>query len=141
MSLAEQIVGTWLLVSSVDIDKDGTVTDTWGQNPLGTYMFDANGRFAQILTRSDLPVVPNRTQTTADQAIAVVLGSIAMFGSYRIDEEAETITVRFEASTFAKFKGTEATRSIVMASPDDLMIRNSARSGGSRGESVWRRAK
>lgn len=140
MSLAEQLIGTWLLVSSVDVLDDGTRQPAWGDQPLGTYMFDATGRFSQIVLRSDLPIVDNRAQTTSDQAMAVATGSIAMFGTYSIDEGASTMTVQFEGSTFAKFKGTEAKRGIEMPSRDKLKITNAGRSGGSRGESVWRRA-
>ena len=141
MSIAQQIVGTWTLVSSVDIDSSGTRTDTWGPNPLGTYMFDSNGRFAQILLRSDLPKVANREQTTAEQAKAVVLGSIAMFGTYAVDEAANTVNVHFIGSTFAGFNGTAGKRHISMTTPDELTFSNSARAGGGKGESVWRRVK
>ena len=141
MTLAEQLVGTWTLVSSVDIAGDGTRTDTWGANPLGTYMFDGNGRFAQILLRSNLPKVSNRGETTLEQAKAVVLGSIAMYGTYTVDEAAKTVMVHFIGSTFASFNGTDGKRIIAMTSPDEFKFSNSARAGGGRGESVWRRAK
>ncbi len=140
MTLAEHLVGTWTLVSSVDIDSDGTRTDTWGANPLGTSMFDANGRFAQILIRSDLPKVANREQTTPEQAKAVVVGSIAMYGTYTVDEATKIVNVHFIGSTFASFNGTDGKRNIAMTSPDEFKFSNSARAGGGRGESVWRRA-
>ena len=40
MKLAEQLVGTWLLVSSVDIDSSGTRTDTWGSTAAHAAYFD-----------------------------------------------------------------------------------------------------
>jgi len=139
MTHAEQIVGTWVLVSSHDIEADGTRTDTWGTNPLGTYVFDANGRFAQIVMRSDLPKVSRREDTTDAQAKAVVMGSLAMFGTYTVDEAARVVKVRFEACTFASFTGTEGKRVVERISADELVFSNAGRAGGRRGESVWRR--
>jgi hypothetical protein len=140
MPLADLIVGTWVLVSSHDIEADGTRTDTWGANPLGTYMFDANGRFAQIVMRSDLPRVMRREDTSDAQAKAVVMGSLAMFGTYTVDEAARVVAVRFEACTFASFTGTEGSRVVERISADELVFSNAGRAGGRRGESVWRRA-
>lgn len=139
MSLAEQIVGTWVLVSSHDIEADGTRTDTWGAEPLGTYVFDAKGRFAQIVMRSDLPRVARREDTTDAQAKAVVMGSLAMFGTYTVDESTQVVSVRFEACTFASFTGAEGTRVVERISADELLFTNAGRAGGRRGESVWRR--
>lgn len=141
MNLSELIVGTWQLVSSVDIDSEGRRTDTWGPAPLGTYMFDANGRFTQIVMRSDLPQAPNRQETTPEQAKAIVLGSLAMFGTYAVDEQASTINVHFLASTFAGFTGTDGKRVVTKATPDEITFSNAARVGGLRGESVWQRVK
>src|SRR6266852_4428342 len=42
---AKDLVGTWTVVSAPGI----------GPNPMGMVMFDANGRFLQLLLRPDLP--------------------------------------------------------------------------------------
>lgn len=140
-TLAELIVGTWTLVSSVDIGADGSRTDTWGTNPLGTYMFDTQGRFTQIVMRSDLPKAPSRQATTPEQAKAIVLGSLATFGTYTVDEAESLVNVHFLASTFAGFTGTDGKRHATMISPDELCFSNTARVGGATGQSVWRRVK
>lgn len=140
MTLARQIVGTWVLVSSVDILADGSTTDTWGSAPYGTYMFDATGRFAQIVMRSDLPKFASRDSATPEQAKAVVAGSLAMFGTYTVDEAASTIIVAFEACTFPAFTGTQGKRVVTMTSPDEMVFSNAGRAGGAKGQSVWRRA-
>lgn len=139
MSLAQQIIGTWILVSSIDIEPDGTTSDTWGPDPLGTYMFDTDGRFTQIVMRADLPKVASRELTTPDQARAVVMGSLAMFGSYTVDEAAGVIDVHFTGCTFASFNGTSGKRRVTMVSADEMQLSNAARAGGRSGRSVWRR--
>src|SRR5262245_37050582 len=140
MTLAEQLVGTWILASSHDVAADGTRTETWGPNPLGTCMFDADGRFAQIVMRADLPKVARRDLTTPEQGRSVAVGSLAMYGTYAVDEAAQTLIVRFSGCTFASFNGTEGRRSVTMLGPDELKFTNAGRSGGTSGESVWRRA-
>lgn len=139
MSLARQIVGTWSLVSSVDIQAGGSTTDTWGSSPLGLYMFDAGGRFTQIVMRSDLPKFASRDSATPDEAKAVVAGSLAMFGTYTVDEAAGIVNVQFEACTFPAFTGTAGKRVVTMTSPDELVFTNPGRAGGAKGQSVWRR--
>lgn len=149
MSLARQIVGTWSLVSSVDILADGKATDTWGSSPHGVYMFDANGRFTQIVMRSDLPKFTSRDSATPEQAKAVVAGSLAMFGTYTVDEAAGdeasgddaagVVHVQFEACTFPAFTGTAGKRVVTMASPDEMVFTNAGRAGGAKGQSVWKR--
>lgn len=141
MTLAEQIIGTWMLVSSVDIAPDGGRADTWGPNPLGTYMFEANGHFAQMVMRSDLPVVARREDTTSKQAQDVVMGSLAMFGTYTVDETARCIDVHFIGSTFAAFNGAAGKRMVTMTSPDEMTLSNAGRAGGRVGTSVWRRVR
>lgn len=139
MSLGDLIVGAWTLVSSVDIAADGTRTETWGPNPLGCCMFDGKGNFTQMMLRCDLPRVVSRQATTAGEAKEIVLGSLAMYGKYTVDEASSTVAVHFVGSTFAAFNGTKGKRLVTMPSPEEMRISNAGRAGGGSGESVWRR--
>ena len=140
-SLKDQLVGTWILVEAIDVHPDGSRTNPWGTNPKGTYMFDASGHFAQMLLRSDLPKYKNRAEGTAEENKAVVQGSVAMYGTYSVDEPTKAIMVRFEGSTFAAFNGTDGKRTITSLTADELKTTNQATSTGTRADSVWRRAK
>src|SRR5262245_62453039 len=46
-SLKEELVGTWMLVQSTGKRPDDS--PSWGQNPSGAVVFDANGRYTSIL--------------------------------------------------------------------------------------------
>ena len=140
MTLAEYIAGTWVLVSSVDIDAEGRRSDTWGPDPLGTYTFDGHGHFAQMVMRSDLPKAPSREQTTPEQAKVIVSGSLAMYGTYTVDEANSVVNVHFTGCTFAGFTGTDGKRMVERVAHDTMRFSNAGRAGGGRGESVWRRA-
>jgi hypothetical protein len=140
-SLKEQLIGAWTLVSAVDTAPDGSKNDVFGPNPKGAYMFDANGRFTQMLMRSDLPILESRTSGTAEQHKAVAHGAIAMYGTYTVDEATKTITVNFEGSSFAKFNGASGKRIVTSITADEMRTMNPATSTGTRAESVWKRAK
>src|SRR5437868_2131029 len=48
-SLKEQLIGTWTTVSQYTILKDGQREELYGAKPIGSLMFDRNGRFSYIL--------------------------------------------------------------------------------------------
>jgi hypothetical protein len=140
-SLKNQLVGMWTLVSSTETAPDGKKADSFGDNPLGAYTFDAKGHFTQMLMRSDLPKFDNRMQGTPEQNKAVVQGTIAFYGTYAVDEATKLVTVHITGGSFAKFNGTEGKRLITSLSGDELHFTNPATSGGTSADTVWRRAK
>src|SRR5882757_668677 len=114
-SLKEQIVGTWLFVSGLDVHPDGRKVDRWGPIPRGTFMFDGNGHFAQFITRSDLPKFAAKTvdQGTAAENKAVLAGFVGSFGTYTVTEADKTIITRVEGSVFPNLVGVDQKRTIV----------------------------
>ena len=141
-SLKEQIIGTWTFVSSTNTRADGSKFDAWGANPKGTTIYDANGRYAFLLMRSDLPKATERSKTTPEQAKAVVDGSIAYYGTYTVDEATTTIALRVEGSTFSAFNGTNQKRIIKSITADEMNTVNPATSDtGIAADTIYRRAK
>src|SRR5262245_59585578 len=121
-SLKEQIVGTWTFVSALDVKPDGTKSDRWGPNPKGIFIFDANGRFAQFIARSDIPKFAARSvdQGTAEENKAVLAGLVASFGTYTVNEADKTLITRVERNIFPNLVGAEQKRLIVWLTPDEL---------------------
>jgi hypothetical protein len=140
-SLKDQLVGTWTLVSEIDTQSDGKKSEGFGPNPLGTYMFDANGHFTQMLLRADLPKYANRLQGTPDQYKAVGQGLVAYYGTYSVSEADKVITVHIVGGSFATFNNTDGKRTITSLTADELKITNPATSGGTTADTVWKRAK
>src|SRR5262245_33589066 len=56
-AIKDQIVGAWTFVSALDVHPDGRKDDRWGANPKGVFIFDKSGRYAQFISRSDLPKI------------------------------------------------------------------------------------
>jgi Lipocalin-like domain len=135
---AENLVGTWELVSIVNTAKDGTKIDVFGPTPKGVIIFGRDGHFAQFLMRPDLPkfASDNRLKGTPDENKAIVEGSIAYFGTYSVTDK--VVTQHIEASTWPSWTATDQKRSIIYANDQITLMSATASIGGSN-VSVWRR--
>jgi hypothetical protein len=138
---AKDLAGTWTLVSIVT-EQDGKKSDTFGPNPKGTLMVDANGRYVITFARADLPKVAsnNRTTATPEENKAIVQGSITHFGTLAVNTEDKTITFKIETSTFPNWDGIEQKRPFTVTG-DELKFTAPAASGGGTLTAVWKRAK
>jgi hypothetical protein len=138
---AKDLVGTWTLVSAVT-EQGGNKTDTYGPNPKGILMVDANGRYVIAIARAGLPKVAsnNRTTATPEENKAIVQGSITHFGTLSVNAADQTITFKIETATFPNFDGTEQKRPFTLTG-DDLTYTVPAASGGGTATTVWKRAK
>ena len=141
-ALKEQIVGTWMLVSSDTVQPNGTRTPTFGPNPKGIAIFDTGGRYAFAFTNSSLPKFAgnNRLNATAEENKAVVQGSLAHFGTYTVNEADRSFALRVESSSFPNWAGTEQKRPFTIVG-DDLKWTTPNASGGGSAEFVWKRTK
>src|SRR5215212_5095668 len=121
-SLKDQLVGSWTFVSAIDTRPDGTKNDRWGPNPKGSLMFDATGRFTQIISRSDLPkfAANKPDQGTVDENKAVLGGMVVSFGTYSVNEADKTITTRVEGGMYPNVTGSEQKRIISQLDADEL---------------------
>ena len=106
-SLKEQLVGTWIYVSSITTRADGSKTEN----------------------------------LNAEEAKAVVAGSIAYFGTYSIDETDKVVIPKVEGSTYANLIGTDQKRIITSLTTDELRFTNPRTPAGVTLEFVWKRAK
>jgi hypothetical protein len=140
-SLKDQLVGTWVMVSNITT-RDGTKSETFGPNPKAIAIYESNGRFAIVTTRSDLPKFAsnNRATGTADENKAVIQGSIAYFGTYSVDEAGKSLTAKIEGATFPNWVGTAQTRTISFAGDEQTQLVAVGSAGGSV-EIKWKRAK
>jgi hypothetical protein len=93
-------------------------------------MFDPNGHFSEIITRSDLPkfACNNREAGTPEENKAAMQGSIAYFGTYSVSDTDKVITFHIEGSTFPNWKGTDQKRLLKFPgtnSPGPFLLRPS----------------
>ncbi len=142
-SIKEQIVGTWLLVSWIQTRADGSKNYRFGENPKGINTFSADGHFSLVQMRANLPKISSGDplKPTPEEAVAIVQGSIAYFGTYTVDEASRTLNVELAGTTLVNQLGIVQKRKIDSISADEMHYSN-ADSVGSLGkiELVWKRA-
>ena len=143
-SLKEQIVGTWDFVMAEVTAPDGKKSFPFGETPKGILIFTPDGRFAQIHVASDVPKFAsgNRLSGTAEEYAAINRRSLALFGSYTVDEEKKTVTFKIASSTFPNWEGEAQTRTIDKLNADEFVNTNPNVAGG-RGtaSNLYRRVK
>jgi hypothetical protein len=142
-SLKDQLVGTWALASWERTNPDGSKTHAFGESPKGINMFGADGRFALIYTRSDLPKLASndRMKATPQEAKTINDGAIAYYGTYSIDEASKTITLNIESTTFPNQLGRPQKRVINSLTADELKYSNPTATAGGQIQITLKRAK
>ncbi len=141
-SLKDQLVGTWIYVSSTGTREDGSAI----QRPSlqGAVTYTADGRFHFITVRSDAPKYASgdSARPFAEEAMAIASGVVAYTGTYTLDESTKTIHVNIEASSFPNLVGAPNQRRIVTSiTEDELKFTNPRTPAGITLELVFRRAK
>jgi len=140
-STAEQIIGYWTLVS-VKNELDGKVSESFGPNPKGLFIYDRSGRYVVLQFRPDLPKFASnsRDKGTPEENKAVVLGSSVHYGTYTVNEKEGSFSLLPEAATFQNWVGVEQKR-FFSISEDELKITNPSGSTGGVSTLILKRAK
>ncbi len=142
-TLAQQIQGTWILVSIIN-EQDGKKFDVFGPNPRGVLILTPDGRFVNIIMRASLPRIAanNRVKGTAEENRAILEGTVATFGTYKVVSDKEyNVIWHVEGSTFPNWDGQDQKR-IYTVIGDELKVINPTPSIGSgKNYQVYKRAK
>ena len=140
--LKDEIVGTWIYVSSTGKRDDGSNVPR--PSLQGAVTYTADGRFHFITTRTDAPKLATKdtSRPTPEEAMAIASGSIAYTGTYTVDEATKTIHANVETSTFPNIVGAPNQRRIVtFITADEMKFTNPRTPSGVTLEFVWKRAK
>ena len=142
-SLSQQLVGTWSFIVTAAHRKDGTKADVFGPTPNGVLMFHPDGHFVMINTRPGRPKYAsgNRLQGTPDEFRETVLGSIAYFGTYSVDEARKEFILKMKGSTFPDYEGEEQVRAFTLSGDELRSVNPNPSQGGSPLDLVIRRLK
>jgi len=141
--LRQQLLGTWILVAWDQVRADGTKIQKYGSDPRGFHIFEPSGRFFAMMARPDLPklAAADPQKATAEEARAIVAGSIAYYGTYIVDEAERSVVLRVEASTFPNQLGRDLPRLIVSVTANEMTYANPvATTGGGPIQLSWKRA-
>ena len=142
-ALAQQIQGSWILVSIYNVEQDGKRVDIYGANPRGSMILTPDDRFSIILMRASLPKFASnsRMKGTVQENQAIVQGSSALFGSYSVASEADkTVNLRVEGSTFPNWDG-EVQKRVMTVVGDEMRVTIPTAMVGGTSYVIWKRAK
>jgi hypothetical protein len=141
-SLKDEVVGTWIYVSSTAKREDGSYDPR--PSLQGAVTYTADGRFHFITTLSDAPKYASgvRERPTPDEAMTTASTALAYMGTYTVDESTRTIHANIETSTFPNFVGAPNQRRIVTSiTADEMKFTNPRTPAGLTLEILWKRAK
>jgi Lipocalin-like domain len=141
-ALKKQLVGTWMLAAEENRAADGTKTSSFGGNPQGMLVIAASGRFNQMIMGDARRrfAANTRTKGTAEENQAAMLGSIAYFGTWTVDEKARTIALKITVATYANWDGVTQVRAITGITASEFRWHNPDASAGGTTELIWKRA-
>jgi len=117
------LVGAWRLESMFVRDADGKATPYWGDRPAGLIVYTANGHMAAQVydTRRPRLGVPWES-AGAEAARTAYVGLSTYFGTYVIDESAQTVTHTVEGAMVPDWVGTKLARRYRFLTPDRVEL-------------------
>ena len=140
--LSIQLIGTWTLISNVNVKKDGTTFEPFGANPKGILTFDARNHFSLILVRPGRPKFAsnNRLQATPQEERDTVQNTLSLFGTYSVNDADKTFMLQVDGSSFPNWEGSARKYMIESLTGDDLKYRSPPTStGAGYAELTWKR--
>jgi len=143
-TIKQQLVGTWIFVRTEATQADGKKLLPFGPTPKGSLIFSEDGHFAHLQVADGLPKFASNSRVTgtAEENKAVIQGSIALSGTYTVDEAVKAFTRRIEGTTFPNWVGEEQKLKIDSLTADELIYSNLAGSiAGATTLNIWKRAK
>jgi hypothetical protein len=141
--LQQQIQGNWTLISIYNEWADGRKVESFGSAPKGSMILTPDGRFSIFLIKKGIPKFAsnNRVKGTAAENRAVIHGSTAYYGSYKVlNDKDGVVNLIVEGSTFPNWDGQKQTR-FMSVTGDILKVVNPASAIGGKAYIIWKRAK
>jgi Lipocalin-like domain len=142
-SLKEQLVGIWTALSAETTGPNGAKQQFYGAPAKGILILDASGTYAQVLARPGRPKLKsiNRfsLEATPEELKVAVIGTVATFGTWSVNEADKTLSRRPEASLLPNEEGVEQKFSVTLAG-DELKTSSVNSLTGLKTELAYRRA-
>jgi len=139
-TLAEQVAGTWELVSLTVLKGDERI-ELFGDNPRGIQMLGEDGRFSNIITRESLPLYAgaNRMQGSDAEYRTILQGSNAMYGTWEVDEAAGIVEFHIDVATYPNWEGQTQPKVSTVEDGVWRYVNPTSTIGGGNVEVVWKR--
>ena len=128
--LAQQLIGTWSLISRIDRAADGTIrTDpALGSDPLAMVTY-TRGHFAAQFMKRDRSQYSSQPAGSGQNNTSAVGGYDAYFGTYRIGSDGQVVH-RLEAALSPANVGLEVSRTLTVDGDTLTIVLATATQGG-----------
>jgi hypothetical protein len=120
-SLADQLVGTWHLVSVETIRPNGKVIyPFYGRHPEGMLIYDRGGWMSVQMVSDPKPTLPTASSRESFMAaktaekMSAIDGYYAYCGTWTVDSSASTVTHHIQQSLYPGERGQTAIRRLVL---------------------------
>ena len=142
-TLKEQLVGSWVLVSSETTPPSGAKRQDFGANPKGILILDAGGQYAVVQGQTNRPKFKDtkdlRLGATDAEFAAATRSFAANFGTWSVNEADKTLLRKYEIALIPNNDGLESKASVSLTGDELKLVTTSP--AGVRGDTVYRRAK
>ncbi len=138
--------GTWRLKRYERRRADGSSYLPLGENARGLLLYTPDGYMSGQIMRPGRPRFQGGALSGGSEAEirAALLGYVAYFGAYAVDERARTVTHEVIGSWYPNFVGSRQVRHYEFDGPDRLLLRTPPRGSGRDARTdllVWERAR
>ncbi len=108
---AKALIGTWALVATEWRRADGMHANPFGANAVGILIYEASGYMSAQVMRDGRASPAEGVAAGIDSAMTSASpGYVAYFGSYVVDEAAQTVTHQIIGSAFPAWVGAKVPR-------------------------------
>lgn len=113
-SLDRDLVGTWRLLSRIDLDSSGKRVEepTLGSDPVALLFFDGSGNFAAQFMKRDRSATAAALVFTGSNNTTAIGGYDAYFGTYEVDENSGDVRTRLVGALFPGHVGATMVRNM-----------------------------
>jgi hypothetical protein len=142
-SLKQQLVGSWILVSSDTTPPTGAKRQDFGATPKGILILDAGGRYALVQGQINRPKFKDtnnlRLGASDTEFAAAARPFAANFGTWSVNEADKTLIRKYEIALIPNNDSLESKASVSL-SGDELKLATTS-PAGVKSDTVYRRAK
>ena len=136
--------GTWRLKRYERRRADGSLRLPLGENARGLLIYTPDGCMSGQIMRPERPRFQEGALAggSAAEIRAALLGYVAYFGTYAVNESARTVTHEVIGSWYPNFVGSRQVRHYEFEGPDRLLLRTPPRASGRETQTdllVWER--
>jgi hypothetical protein len=142
-TLKDDLVGSWRLVSVINLRADGTKYELFGSNATGMLIFDKGGAYSFQIMRALRPLfaAEDRLEGTPEENRASVQGVLSHFGTYQVNEGEHSFTFHIEGSSYPNWENNAQKRMFTLLADRLSWVDPVAgpRPGDLQSDLIWKR--